>query len=1760
MKKKRLTNLLYMLLALAVCLAILPARPVYADADTIEGFVMDAEALPDGSIGVLLVRGGSSSSGVVSNGTLWYGIYDPEGPWLEEPVGSETIAKEAALALDGDVAHVAYTTSDNKIAYTYQTDGGWSDPEVIESNNCDDKQGALSAPDIVIGSDGSIHIAYFDTHGAEDDYYSYPDAMHVLIDGDTNPKTVLFSATGWFSSPEGARREVYSPGKIVVTDSDYYTVYGNSSWNKWMGGSDTSYYVDFKSLSGGSVALNDEAKQYTIFEAEGYGSTVYALGYGRGKYSVIQCAGDSASLVAGASSNAIGSYAADMTLDADGNIYYAAAVSSAENNLLFYQNGEVSLKTAANAINGSHNKLATVMAGDVQYAIYTNTDGAVVVANLDGEDLNEVLPIGKPREDISGVEFSVTGYATGKLSGLVADEDYIIANADPVNTTVDQNTGLFTASGEEVLLEGLEPDYPVTLVKVATSDETLDSLETEFAFTRAETPALEAVQPAIIEGTGSIPTTSAYEWTMDAQFLYVNPDTDVWTKCEGAMTDLDPGTYYIRVAAANPEGEDPVLASDIQEIEIVEYDPPQEDTPEAVITATGETTATITLSGDDDDTYTLDGPALGGVNKILDGSETTLTGLSAGELYIIKNGNGTTTIDSDEQMITLTRADSPELTGTNPTAIGGNGSINTTADHEYTTTAPGNDPDAVEWSGCESALEVPAGTYYIRVKADGTELASTPVTITLTDPDKEATPDVSFNADGVNSGKISGLVNGAAYTVTLGEYTETFTADDTRKQLTGIEPGTLSIVRKGDGGVTTVDSDPKTITITRAQTPELTPVNPTNRGKKGSIPTTSIHEFTSTDPANATTTWFPCMGTKKNLEAGTYYVRVKANGTVLASGTQTIVLTIENTYYVSFNMNGHGAPVPERQDVRENTPATEPGQPAETGFTFGGWYKDAGCGEQDKWNFADNITKDTGLYAKWTANAYTVAFDANGGGGSMQNQARSYNDGYRLSACTLEAPDGYEFDGWNTAPDGSGTAYADQAAGNLSAVNNATVTLYAQWALEDWGDLADADIQAMKDDGKTSKDVQNSVWIGVIEPVTYTSANIVLTPDQLHVYDGKTLLMINEDYTVKYTNQKIAHEATGDKAPTVTITGKGNYEKKTLSAKFAIEQKDLNDDDITWTIKNTQYKQGRVQELKPVIKYGKLTLKAGTDYDIVSYDPENPTEPGTVKVKVRGKGNYAGEFAEGKEPVYHIYTAATDLNKAVITIDPAANLVYPGVGETVCPQITVTVNGGDVPEGTPESPNYVITYKNNDKVGTATVTVTGKNNYCGSKSASFKITTKPVSNANTDIRILGETVYTGKQLKPEIDVYDTDRNLPIPASCYSVTYKNSTNVSDTPDVTVKFKGNYSGTATDTFSILPCELYQNDLQISVPDVKIKKDGDPVKIKPVVKYGKTTLVNGKDYSIEVQEHPEPMYGELWLATVTPKGNYKLATGNSPYKRTFRVYKTVDDIGQHGFEILMDRESFTYDGSKKTTGITVVARDKYCPGYYGLKEGQDYTITYTNNVNVPADNAPANKLPTVTVKGKGAYKGKLSKTFEIEPANLETMGENLQITVPDMKCTGRTLKPKVTVTLNGKALKPADYTVTFSDTTAATDDAKATIAGKGNYKGTKEQKFRVYKNDISKMTFDKIADHIYTGEQLRPGENDVTIGDISQNEVRIYADKVRTKPLHMGTDYTLEWGENVKNGNGTVTVKGIGDYGFSKTLTFKIKPKPMSRPQNR
>ena len=140
-------------------------------------------------------------------------------------------------------------------------------------------------------------------------------------------------------------------------------------------------------------------------------------------------------------------------------------------------------------------------------------------------------------------------------------------------------------------------------------------------------------------------------------------------------------------------------------------------------------------------------------------------------------------------------------------------------------------------------------------------------------------------------------------------------------------------------------------------------------------------------------------------------------------GTASVTLYAQwtvNSYTVSFDSQ-NGLAVAD-QTVQYNATVTVPAAPTKSGYTFKNW-NTAADGSGTVYNVGDTFqmgTANVTLYAQWTVNNYTVSFDTQGGS-AVADQAVQYNATVTVPAAPTKA--GYTFKNWNTAADGSGTAY-----------------------------------------------------------------------------------------------------------------------------------------------------------------------------------------------------------------------------------------------------------------------------------------------------------------------------------------------------------------------------------------------------------------------------------------------------------------------------------------------------------------------------------------------------------------------------------------------------------------------------------------------------------------------------------------------------------------------------------------------------------------
>ena len=307
---------------------------------------------------------------------------------------------------------------------------------------------------------------------------------------------------------------------------------------------------------------------------------------------------------------------------------------------------------------------------------------------------------------------------------------------------------------------------------------------------------------------------------------------------------------------------------------------------------------------------------------------------------------------------------------------------------------------------------------------------------------------------------------------------------------------------------------------------------------------------------------------------------------------------------------------------------------------------------------------------------------------------------------------------------------------------------------------------------------------------TYTGSEITPT---VVVKDGETILTEGTDFEVSYSDNINAGTATA----IISKVADSNYTFSDKEVNFTIKKAQLE----KVTLRTDEIVYNGLGSFPAMDNYNRSLQKlSGTlgATDVGDY---------TTTVSLKDSANY--EWVDGT-------TGNLTLNWKIIqaTITDASvtlpQATYRVTGSEITPEPTVVVNGRTLIKDT----DYTVSYTDNTNIGTATVTVTGKNNYKGTGKATFEIADKEVLtisglNNNEEFTYDGTsktptgtlTVTDDKVTVSELEVlYEgTDNSYnsttaPVNAGSYKVTYK----IADSnPD--------YSGSVSYNFTIKKAQL-------------------------------------------------------------------------------------------------------------------------------------------------------------------------------------------------------------------------------------------------------------------------------------------------------------------------------------------------------------------
>lgn len=322
--------------------------------------------------------------------------------------------------------------------------------------------------------------------------------------------------------------------------------------------------------------------------------------------------------------------------------------------------------------------------------------------------------------------------------------------------------------------------------------------------------------------------------------------------------------------------------------------------------------------------------------------------------------------------------------------------------------------------------------------------------------------------------------------------------------------------------------------------------------------------------------------------------------------------------------------------------------------------------------------------------------------------------------------------------------------------------------------------RSFSDSSGTNQIYSRDYFIPKIEDITlsatsYTYDGSARKPS-VTVTDSNGNTIGSSYYTVSYSN----NTDVGTAAATVTFSG--NY-NGTVTKSFTIKAQTVSSSNVT--LSQTSYTYDGNAKKPSVTAVDSAGNTISSSCYTVTYD-SGRKKVGTYNVTVEFSGNYSGTVTKTFKIVETVKSSNVTLSKT--------SYVYNGSARK--PTVTAKDSAGNKIS----SSYYTVTYSNNKNAGTGTVKIKFKGLYSGTVTKTFKITKQAVKKANVTLSTTSY-IYNGKVRKPSIKALNSAGNK-ISSSYYTVTYSNGRKNVGTYTVTIKFKGNYSGTIKKTFTIKP----------------------------------------------------------------------------------------------------------------------------------------------------------------------------------------------------------------------------------------------------------------------------------------------------------------------------------------------------------------------
>ena len=522
---------------------------------------------------------------------------------------------------------------------------------------------------------------------------------------------------------------------------------------------------------------------------------------------------------------------------------------------------------------------------------------------------------------------------------------------------------------------------------------------------------------------------------------------------------------------------------------------------------------------------------------------------------------------------------------------------------------------------------------------------------------------------------------------------------------------------------------------------------------------------------------------------------------------------------------------------------------------------------------------------------------------------------------------------------------------------------------------------------------------------------------------------------------------------------------------------------------------------------------------------------GTVKVKVKGIGNYTGEFTKKYQITPREYTVTTDsaekpYDGTALTAGGRVNNLVDG--ETV----TLKITGSQTEVGSSNN-TYSLTWDGSAK----------EKNYTHGTDSIGLLTVTPKSIIPSDTNGIevtkpADSKYDGKvhENKPTVKDNKTDKSL-VEGTDYTLAYKGDTTNVGTVTVTITGIGNYTGSHDVTYQIT-----RRTVKLTSGSDSKTYDGTPL-VKHDVTVSEDGFADGEGatYSYTGTQTDAGSSENTFtyaLKEGTLASNYEITTANGTL--TVEAVKTEVKV-----EITGHTDTVTYDGQVHSvsgydvtnisnklysdtaisfTGTAVVSRIVAGTSYMGLKAAQ-FSNTSANFTNV------------TFVVHDGWLKVDPKSIIPDGPDTPDEKKTGIEVTKPaDSKYDGNVHenKPEVKDTKTGATLvEGTDYTLSYKGDTTNAGTVTVKITGAGNYTGSHNVEYQITKRNVTLTS--ATASKVYDKTPLT--NSNVTVGGDGFAKLEGASYHVTGSQTNVGdsdNEFTYKLNEDTKDSNYNIEVK--------------------------